>query len=205
MRQSFTPPPPHPPLPPVSFPGVYLDFTDLVLQDAGAQRTTVVDGFFLGGAQLLFRTTSPGGVIEGTALLGNVWRDTQLPPFGVDAVGGGAWASVTDLTVSGTGLQSGQPYVGPVASMAASAPTHGDEWGFDFAPQLLFPGLPPAVVTWTLSGALGAGDTGVANSGVLNVTGAGATPHVVRIVAPGSAAGGYAMAVRVEQSRRVAA
>jgi hypothetical protein len=116
--------------------GCYLDFTDLVL--AVAQYTSFSGGFFLGNAQLVFAAQKPADAVLGVSLTDSVWYDCSLPSLAVNETQG-VWASVTDLTVSGTAFCSAAPQVGlPAATIIASGALPSPA-PIDFSSVLLFP------------------------------------------------------------------
>lgn len=58
----------------------YLDYTDLKL--ANAQQITVMDGFFLGGAQVVFAAPKAGSAVQAVTLAGAyVWRVYRCLPL----------------------------------------------------------------------------------------------------------------------------
>jgi hypothetical protein len=132
----------------------YLDFTDLILAGGnGASQTSVSEGFFLGGGQIVFQATKAGDAVFGVALTNNVWFDTGSAALAVNETLA-SWASVTDLAVIGTTLQQGQPSAGvPVATMVT---TPAGAWpiifAVDFSSVLLFPSVPIASFTAAVQG-----------------------------------------------------
>ncbi len=130
--------------------GCYLDFTDLVLEVA--QYISFSGGFFLGNAQLVFAAQRPADAVLGVSISDSVWYDCNVPSFAVNETQG-AWASVTDLTVSGTAFCTASPQVGlPAATLVASGPAPPQ---FDFSGVLLFPHAGIASATVSTSGCSG--------------------------------------------------
>ena len=100
------------------FTGCYLDFNDLVLENA--QQVTVSDGFFLGGGQLVFAAPAAGSAIVATTVSGNVWYDTNGAALAVDETAG-TWTSAQDLLVTGS-TQPGAPRGVTVATKVLTVP-----------------------------------------------------------------------------------
>lgn len=116
--------------------------------------TTVTDGFFLGGAQIVFAADKPNAKVSGVVIEGNQNFHTGSPLLAVNETGPAYWGAVTDLTVSGTVVQPGAPTRGvPAASKSAGGGVEGcvdDTTGsgascvVDFSDVLLFPRVPLA-------------------------------------------------------------
>ena len=182
------------------------DYTDMVVTGLGAQQTLVTNGFFLGGAQLVFATSGPSDSVYGMSVIANTWYDSTLPPFAVNETAG-KWASVTDLTVSGSLFQNNVPRNGPVASRTITWPVNGasNTMTLDFSKQLLFPSLGIALATASISGPLpqGSSQLGLPTL-LLNYTSPGAaTVTLVASQQPGAAFGdGVQVHVTVDQSAR---
>lgn len=129
------------------FEGCYLDFTDLVLTNA--QQLSISNGFFLGGAQILFQAPKAGSTVYGVSIIGNVWYDTGSVAMAVNETVG-TWTSVTDLVVSGTSLQQGQPSTTGLVKATQSQVVSHAGWintiplVFNFSNTLLFPNAPIA-------------------------------------------------------------
>ena len=100
------------------FTGCYLDFNDLVLENA--QHVVVSDGFFLGGGQLVFAAPAAGSAIVATTVSGNVWHNTDLPAIAVNETAG-TWTSAQDLLVTGS-TQPGAPRGVTVATKVLTVP-----------------------------------------------------------------------------------
>lgn len=183
------------------FEGCYLDYNDMVLRGAGAQQTVVSGGFFLGGAQLIFETVAPNQLeVYGTSIMGNEWYATGSAPLAVNE-SAGSWQEIHDITITGSTLVPGQPYVGTTATQIASnlPASANDTWFFDFSSQLLFPTRPILYATATLSGVPVGGDSVVPNVLVNYSTQAG-SPLTVTVYAPGTSGRNYTMRVTVDQS-----
>jgi hypothetical protein len=129
------------------FVGCYLDYDDLILEGDGAQQTVVVDGFFLGGGQIVFKAKPGQQQVFGVSLQNNEWYATGSAPLAVDETLA-PWTSVVDLTFAGATLQQGQPWVGVTASLVQPVARPSDV--FDFTSQLLFPSIPIASASATV-------------------------------------------------------
>ena len=180
------------------FDGCYLDYNDMVLEGSGAQETTVLDGFFLGGGAIVFRATPSQHTVQSVAIQGNEWYASNAPPLAVDE-SQAAWTAVSNLVVSGVALPSGQPYVGPSATLVqSSVEAPSDVWSFNFTSALLFPHVPidVASVAVQLSGNVVEGNKVPAV--IANYT--AGTGHVLTVYAPGTLNGPYTMRASVSQS-----
>lgn len=180
------------------FEGCYLDYNDLILDVArgGAQETTVADGFFLGGGQLVFKATTPKDTVQSVAVTGNEWGGTGAPPFAVDE-SAGKIVSVTDFQVFGSLLSPNQPYAGPTATLYA-APQASDTWTFNFTSALLFPSVP--IEPSSIDVQLISGSTAAPSSVPAAVASYSAPSQVVTVFAPGTGGNGYSVRVSVSQS-----
>ena len=116
------------------FIGVYMDFTDLVLRNA--QQISVTNGFFLGGAQLVFEAQKANDTVLGVSLLSNVWYDCDGPSLAVNETLG-AWTSVVDLDVVGTAFCGYARTKATGLAAATKVVTAGG--AVDFSDVLLFP------------------------------------------------------------------
>lgn len=86
-------------------------------------------------------------MVNGLAVDGNVFYDSGSPPFAVNETGTSRWASVLDFTETGTVLGGGQPYNGPISTVASRLVAGGaalPPLTIDFAAAgaLIFPSLP---------------------------------------------------------------
>jgi len=142
--------------------GCYLDFTDLVLSgEGGASLTTVTNGFFLGGAQVVFAANKPNASVSGVTIANNQNYDTGSPLLAVNETGGAYWGAVADLTVAGNVLQPGAPGSSvPAASKSAGGDEgcvdettgSGASCVLDFSDVLLFPRVPIASYSVAIQG-----------------------------------------------------
>ncbi len=166
-----------------------------------AQQLSVTNGFFLGGAQIIFEAQKAHDTVLGVSILSNVWYDCDGPSLAVNETLG-AWTSVTDFDATGTafcgysrtkatGLAAAtKVYTLPADNTPSAA--------FDFSDVLLFPsaGIASASVNFMSA----------CNAHVLTVPGAGAPLQVsvdIAACAPGSAAlKGQQLIVSVDQSER---
>ena len=148
------------------FIGIYMDFTDLVLRNA--QQISVTNGFFLGGAQIIFEAQKARDAVLGVSILSNVWYDCSGPSLAVNETAG-TWTSVTDFDMAGTAFcgYSRSKATGLAAATktftipAPNTPTAA----FDFSDVLLFPSAGIASATATFMSAC--------------------TAHVARLPGPG--------------------
>ncbi len=177
------------------FEACYLDYCDLIIEGNAGQQTVVVDGFFLGGGQVVFKAQQGQQQIYGVSIQNNVWFATGSPALAVDE-SEASWTSVVDLFVSGSTLQQGQPWIGVTASQVkAGAPSQGSpaSYTFDFSNQLLFPSIPIVSASATIYQADGGANAPPAVS--VNFTGTTATAYV------GPFAGAYSVRLAVDQSQ----
>ena len=169
------------------FTGCYLDFNDLVLENA--QQVTVSDGFFLGGGQLVFAAPAAGSALVATTITGNVWYDTNGAALAVNETAG-TWTSALDLLVSGS-TQPGAPRGVTVATKVlkvpvASWPADG-VFTVDFSDVLLFPNVPIQSATARFAGAP-LGSSMVVSAPLVGELPAKAAPLAVTVYAPAPAA-----------------
>jgi hypothetical protein len=173
------------------FMGIYMDFTDLVLRNA--QQLSITNGFFLGGAQIVFEAQKARDAVLGVSINSNVWYDCDGPSLAVNETLG-AFTSVTDLDVTGTafcGYSRTKAAGLPSATKVFSGPFAGL---IDFSDVLLFPS---AGIAWATGSAVGAG------AGFqINAIAAAGAPLFVNITAGGSASAQFA--VTADQSNRSA-
>ena len=121
------------------FIGIYMDFTDLVLRNA--QQISVTNGFFLGGAQIVFEAQKANDTVLGVSILSNVWYDCSGPSLAVNETGGAFFSSIVDLDVIGTsfcGYSKIKATGLPIATKVHTSNTDGT-MSFDFTDVLLFP------------------------------------------------------------------
>jgi hypothetical protein len=188
------------------FTGCYLDFNDLVLENA--QQVTVSDGFFLGGGQLVFAAPAAGSAIVATTITGTVWRHTSLPALAVNETAG-TWTSALDLLVTGS-TQPGAPRGVTVATKVltvplASWPADG-VFTVDFSDVLLLPHAPiqAATARW-VGGPLGSAHAAVPYPlvGALPAKAAGSPLAVTVYASPppaGAGPGSLQLLVTADQS-----
>jgi hypothetical protein len=123
------------------FIGIYMDFTDLVLRNS--QQISVTNGFFLGGAQIIFESQKANDTVLGVSILSNVWYDCSGPSLAVNETGGTFFSNIADLDVIGTsfcGYSKSKAIGLPIATkvLTTSNPVAG-LISFDFTDVLLFP------------------------------------------------------------------
>jgi hypothetical protein len=174
----------------------YLDFTDRKLTNA--QQVTVTDGFFLGGAQVVFAAPKPGSAVQAVTLAGNVWYDTGAPALAVNETLG-TWTSVTDLEVYGS-TQSGAPRGVVRASKVYAFPAGSpNSVAIDFSDVLLFPHAPIQSSSVALSGGVG---VNAVPSAMTNVAPDAGSPLAVTVTVTGGNgwAGSLVATVTADQS-----
>ena len=112
----------------------YLDFVPLVL--AGAAITTVTDGFFLGGAQIVFRPHPSGYPVRGVFISGNQFFAAGGAPDVVAAPGAAPYSSIEDVTI--VGAMSDDPATPRRSTTATVTVRNATSWAVDFAPLLVW-------------------------------------------------------------------
>lgn len=163
--------------------GCYLDFVPLVL--SGAALTTVTGGFFLGGAQILFRPDKAAYPVRGIFISGNQFASAggvpdvvALPP----PPGAPGYSGLEDVTIEGS--LSDDPAMPRRSTTATITLRNTSLWSADFAPLLAWdpaaPATPLQAVTHSVWGCApgewegaGAGTAAVVEGGVVTVVRAG--------------------------------
>ena len=174
------------------FTGCYLDYNDMVLAGSGAQVTTVLNGFFLGGGTLVFRAPSPASAAQSVVVSGNEWYYSSGPPVAVDETAG-KWTNVSDVVIEGLAINPHQPYTNVWATKTVPA---ADSVTLDFSSTLLFPHVPlvPPSVTVRLMGATGS------DAPLPVAVPAFPVGHTVTVFAPGTTGKGYTLTVTASQA-----
>lgn len=116
------------------FVGCYLDYNDIVL--VSPEHVTFVDGFFLGGGQMVVRASKANDRCEGLTVTGNQFDNGGgVPGIVVDNTSG-SFTAVVDTIIEGNQFKGyGSRASRANAVLSKSAAT---EWTFDLSSQLVF-------------------------------------------------------------------
>jgi hypothetical protein len=116
--------------------GPYLDYVPLVCK--GCALTTVTGGFFLGGAQILFKPDPTGYPVQGVLISGNQFVALGDGQCDVVAVPGTpTFTTIDDVTIIGSMSDNPASCVKSTTAIQTLSTTNGT-WRFDFTSRLLF-------------------------------------------------------------------
>lgn len=128
----------------------YLDFVPLVLE--GAAVTTVTGGFFLGGAQIVFKPHPSGYPVRGVYIAANQFFASGSTPDVVALPGAAPYTSIEDVTI--IGAMSDDPATPRRSTTATVTLLNATAWAADFSPLLVWDAAdaatPLQAVTYTL-------------------------------------------------------
>jgi hypothetical protein len=173
----------------------YLDFVPLVLE--GAAVTTVTGGFFLGGAQIVFKPHPSGYPVRGVFISANQFFASGATPDVVALPGAVPYSSIEDVTIAGSVSDDpATPRRGVTATITLRNTT---SWVADFSARLVWDAAnaatPLQAVTYSLWGC-----DGSFASTYAKVEGA-----VVTIVSNNPANPQCSVTITVDQSKRAGA
>lgn len=105
-------------------------------------QVTVINGFYLGGAQLVLAAPGPKSAVAATTIASNVWYDTNSAAIVANETLG-TWTAITDLQITGS-TQSGVPNGVVTATKVFTVPANTPYGSvtIDFSDVLLFPSAP---------------------------------------------------------------